>query len=55
MKVVEIIFFLPSHMHASTKGGLISESFSLQVKSPKMAAKSFPEHLLFLKRKCSGG
>ena len=41
MKVVEITFFLPSHMHASTKGGLISESFSLQLKSPKLAAKSF--------------
>ena len=29
------------------KGGLISESFSFQIKSPKKGAQNYPEHLIF--------
>ena len=31
----------------SSKGGLISESFSFRVQSPQKCAKNYPEHLVF--------
>ena len=34
-------------INGSCKGGLISESFSLWVQSPKKCAQNYPEHLFF--------
>ena len=48
-KVFEIpLFSIFAKCKAKAKGGLISESFSLWLKSPKKGAKSRPSALSFL-------